>query len=165
MFSPSDHEKLKGSSQRVQDILHEHKLGIEVVEFKELTRTSQEAANAIGCEVGQIAKTLIFKGKITSKPICIIASGKNRVDEKKIVQYVGEEIEKPDAEYVLEHTSFVIGGVPPIGYTLEIRPLIDEDLMVYHEIWAAAGTPNSVFRLMPNDLLKITQGKIANIRK
>jgi prolyl-tRNA editing enzyme YbaK/EbsC (Cys-tRNA(Pro) deacylase) len=107
--------KLKKSSQKIQDLLHDHKLDTRVIEFKETTRTSQEAANAIGCEVGQIAKTLIFKGKTTGKPICIIASGKNRVDEKKIVLYVGEELEKPDAQYVLEHTGFAIGGVPPFS--------------------------------------------------
>ena len=132
--------KLKNSSQRIQDILDANKLDLKVVEFKELTRTAQEAANTIGCEVGQIAKTLIFRGKMSSKPICVIASGKNRVDEKKIMQHVGEEIEKSGAEFVLKHTSFAIGGVPPIGYDLEIKPLIDEDLMSYQEIWAAAGT-------------------------
>ena len=157
--------KLKGSAQRVQDVLTQHGLDLKVIEFKELTRTAQEAANAIGCEVGQIAKTLIFRGKTTSKPICVIASGKNRVDEKKIVQYMGEEIEKPDAEYVLQHTGFAIGGIPPIGYQLETKPLIDEDLMAYAEIWAAAGTPHSVFRLTPSDLLKITNGREVNIRK
>jgi len=158
-------QKLKESSQRVQDFLKEHGLELNVIEFKELTRTSQEAANTIGCELGQIAKTLIFKGKSSGKPICVIASGKNRVDEKKVVQYVGEEIEKSDAEYVLKHTSFSIGGVPPIGFHFDIKPLIDEDLMEYSEIWAAAGTPNSVFRLSPSDLLKITEGRVVNIRK
>lgn len=157
--------RLKSSAQRIQKILHEHKLDIKVIEFKEITRTSQEAATTIGCEVGQIAKTLIFRCQTTRKPICIIASGKNRVDERKIVQIIGEEIEKPDAEYVLKHTSFAIGGVPPVGYDLEIKSLIDEDLMEYVEIWAAAGTPNSVFRLSPDDLLKITQGRIVSIKK
>src|ERR1700682_4212179 len=98
--------KLKGSAQRVQDVLTQHGLDLKVIEFKELTRTAQEAADVIGCEVGQIAKTLIFRGKTTSKPICVIASGKNRVDEKKIVQFIGEEIEKPDAAFVLQHTGF-----------------------------------------------------------
>lgn len=157
--------KLKGSAQRVQDVLAQHGLGIKVIEFKELTRTAQEAATVIGCEVGQIAKTLIFRGKTTSKPVCVIASGKNRVDEKKIVQYIGEEIEKPDAEYVLKHTGFAIGGIPPIGFQLEMKPLIDEDLMAYSELWAAAGTPNAVFQLTPSDLLKITTGQVVNIRK
>jgi len=158
-------DRLKGSSQRVQDFLHQHNLGIKVIEFQELTRTSQEAADTIGCEVKQIAKTLIFRGKTTGKPICIIASGKNRVDEKKIVQHVGEEIEKSDAEYVLKHTGFAIGGIPPLGYELDMKPLIDEDLMACQEIWAAAGTPYSVFQLSPNDLLKITQGRVVDIRK
>jgi prolyl-tRNA editing enzyme YbaK/EbsC (Cys-tRNA(Pro) deacylase) len=157
--------KLKDSSQRVQDILIQHELEVRVIEFRELTRTSQEAANAIGCEVGQIAKSLIFRGKSTSKPICVIASGKNRVDEKKIAQYVGEEIEKPDAAYVLQHTGFAIGGIPPIGYHFDENPLIDEDLMAYLELWAAAGTPHSVFQLSPTDLLKITQGRVVNLRK
>lgn len=158
-------KRLKESSQRVQDFLRNHNLSIKVIEFQELTRTAQEAAETIGCEVRQIAKTLIFRGKTTGTPICIIASGKNRVDEKKIVQYVGEEIEKPDAEYVLKHTTFAIGGVPPLGYELDRKPLIDEDLMACQEIWAAAGTPYSVFQLSPNDLLQITQGHVVSIRK
>lgn len=156
---------LKNSAQRVQDILQQHHLSIKVVEFSESTRTSQEAANTIGCEVGQIAKTLIFKSKSSSLPICIIASGKNRVDEKKIAQLLGEEIEKPDADFVLKHTTFAIGGVPPIGFTFEIKPLIDEDLLTYSELWAAAGTPHSAFRILPEDLLRITQGRIVNLRK
>jgi prolyl-tRNA editing enzyme YbaK/EbsC (Cys-tRNA(Pro) deacylase) len=157
--------QLKESSQRIQDILNQLDLDIKVIEFKELTRTAQEAADVIGCEVGQIAKTLIFRGKTTFRPICVIASGKNRVDEKKVVQYVGEEIEKSDAEFVLRHTGFAIGGVPPIGFQLEVEPLIDVDLMAYTELWAAAGTPNSVFRLSPGDLLKMTKGVVVDIRK
>jgi prolyl-tRNA editing enzyme YbaK/EbsC (Cys-tRNA(Pro) deacylase) len=158
-------KKLKSSAQRIQDTLHKHGLDIIVIEFKETTRTSQEAATAIGCEVGQIAKTLIFKGKTTGKPFCIIASGKNKVDEKKVIHILGEEIEKSDAEFVLKHTSFAIGGVPPLGYEQDIKPLIDEDIMKYSEIWAAAGTPNSVFQLSPSDLLQITHGRIVDIKK
>ena len=157
--------QLKDSSRRVQDILRQQGLDFKVIEFKELTRTAQEAAQAIGCEVGQIAKTLIFKGKNSSKPICVIASGKNRVDEKRIAQHVGEEIEKPDADFVWHHTTFSIGGVPPIGYHFEIKPLIDEDLLIYSEIWAAAGTPHSVFRLTPQDLVQMTHGQVAHFRK
>jgi prolyl-tRNA editing enzyme YbaK/EbsC (Cys-tRNA(Pro) deacylase) len=157
--------ELRESAQRVQELLKQHHLNIKVVEFKETTRTSQEAASAIGCEVGQIAKSLIFKGKKSGKPICIIASGKNRVDEKKIVAYVGEEIEKPDADFVLKHTSFAIGGIPPLGYHLEILPLIDEDLLHYSEVWAAAGTPFAVFCISPEDLLKITRGRVIDLKK
>jgi len=157
-------KRLKSSAQRVQDVLHQHDVGFTVIEFKETTRTSQEAAQAIGCTVGQIAKTLIFKGKHTGNPICIIASGINRVDEKKVIALVGEPIEKPDADFVLKHTGFAIGGVPPIGYMLDTKPFIDHDLTSHTEIWAAAGTPNSVFKLSPTDLLKITNGKISDIK-
>jgi Cys-tRNA(Pro) deacylase len=158
-------DNLRDSAKRVQDALHQYNIGARVLEFKELTRTAAEAANTIGCEVGQIAKTLIFKGKNSGKPVCIIASGINRVDEKKIAIYIGEPIERAEAEYVLKHTGFAIGGIPPVGFKLELPFLIDEDLMNFQEIWAAAGTPFAVFQLKPDDLLKITQGRTARIKK
>jgi len=157
-------QNLKNSSQRVQDILSQHNLEIKVIEFQELTRTAQEAACVIGCEVGQIAKTLIFKGKNSGKPVCVIASGCNKVDEKKIAALVAEPIERPDADYVLKSTGFVIGGIPPLGYQFDIPPFIDEDLMGYSEIWAAAGTPYSVFKITPHDLLNITQGTLTYLK-
>ena len=156
---------LRDSAKRIQEALHHYNIDAKVVEFKELTRTAGEAASTIGCEVGQIAKTLIFKGKNSEKPICVIASGINRVDEKKIATYIGEPIERADAEYVLKHTGFAIGGIPPVGFKLDSTFLIDEDLMAYHEIWAAAGTPFAVFQLKPDDLLKITQGQVVSIKK
>lgn len=156
---------LKSSAQRVQDVLKQFNLDFQVIEFAESTRTSQEAADAIGCELGQIAKTLIFKGKQSQKPICVIASGKNRVDEKKIAQLVGENIERSDADFVREHTGFAIGGVAPVGFAFEHALLIDQDLMTYQQLWAAAGTPNSVFKLTPEDLLRITDGRVVDISK
>jgi prolyl-tRNA editing enzyme YbaK/EbsC (Cys-tRNA(Pro) deacylase) len=156
---------LKNSAQRIQNILQQHGLTTKVIEFKELTRTAQEAAQAIGCEVGQIAKTLIFRTKDTLQPVCIIASGSNKVDEEKIEHCIGQKIEKPDADYVLKHTGFAIGGIPPLGYVLDIKPLIDRDLMNYNNIWAAAGTPHAVFELSPQDLVTITQGRVVDIRK
>lgn len=156
---------LKQKAQKVQTVLDSYGLELKVVEFSESTRTSQEAAEAIGCEVGQIAKSLIFKGKETGQPILVIASGINRVDEKKVKEYMGEKLEKANADFVLEHTGYAIGGIPPVGHNNYIKPLIDEDLMQYQEIWAAAGTPNSVFRLQPDDLLKITQGQLAKVKK
>ncbi len=158
-------DTLRDSAKRVQDLLHQHIPDAKVIEFKELTRTSQEAANTIGCEVGQIAKTLIFKGKTSGKPVCVIASGVNRVDEKKVAAFIGEPIERADADFVLNCTGFAIGGIPPIGFKLDILPLIDEDLMSYQEIWAAAGTPYAVFQLKPDDLIKITQGRVVTIKK
>ncbi len=156
---------LRDSAKRVQEILHQYNIEAKVVEFVELTRTSQEAANTIGCEVGQIAKTLIFKGKNSGKPVCIIASGVNRVDEKKVSAHIGEPIERADADSVLKWTGFAIGGIPPVGFKLETTVLIDEDLMGYQEIWAAAGTPYAVFQLTPNNLLKITKGQVINVKK
>jgi len=155
---------LKKSAERVQAVLSELGLELNVVEFSDSTRTAQEAANAIGCTVGQIAKSLIFKGKSSQKPILIIASGANRVNEKLVKEYAGEKLEKADAEFVLENTGFAIGGVPPVGHIKPITTFIDEDLTRYSEIWAAAGTPHAVFKLTPQILLKITQGKVIKVQ-
>ncbi|HHV97958.1 MAG TPA: YbaK/EbsC family protein [Clostridiaceae bacterium] len=155
---------LKKSAERVQAVLNQFGFDLNVVEFSDSTRTAQEAANAIGCTVGQIAKSLIFKGKTSQKPILIIASGINRINEKAIKEYIGEKLEKADAEFVLEHTGFAIGGIPPVGHTKPITTFIDEDLMQYDEIWAAAGTPNAVFKLTPKILVEITKGSIVNVK-
>ncbi|MGI6537211.1 MAG: YbaK/EbsC family protein [Caldicoprobacterales bacterium] len=156
---------LKKSTERVQAVLI--KLGydeISIKEFSDSTRTAQEAADVIGCTVGQIAKSLIFKGKTSQKPILIITSGSNRVNEKAVKEYTGEKLEKADADFVLKHTGFAIGGVPPVGHAAPITTYIDEDLMQYDEIWAAAGTPNSVFKLTPEILLEITKGRIIKVK-
>ncbi|HHW49062.1 MAG TPA: YbaK/EbsC family protein [Clostridiaceae bacterium] len=155
---------LKKSAERVQNVLNELGYELNVVEFPDSTRTSQEAANAIGCKIGQIAKSLIFKGKTSQKPILIIASGANRVNEKAVKEYIGEKLEKADAEFVLEHTGFVIGGVPPVGHKTSITTFIDEDLMQYDEIWAAAGTPYAVFKLTPKILVEITKGSVIKVK-
>lgn len=155
---------LKKSAERVQTILNEFGFELNVMELSDSTRTAQEAANAIGCTVSQIAKSLIFKGKDSQNPILIVASGTNRVNEKAIKQYIGEKLEKADANFVLEHTGFVIGGIPPIGHKKPITTFIDEDLMQYDEIWAAAGTPNAVFKLTPKILAEITNGNIVCIK-
>lgn len=159
-----NHE-LRKSAQRVQSVLNQYGLELEVVEFEESTRTSSDAAAAIGCELGQIAKSLVFKGKTSQKPVLVIASGANRVDEKKVRNYTGEKIGKADAAFVLEHTGYAIGGVPPVGHAGTITPLIDEDLLSYEEIWSAAGTPHAVFRLTPDQLLKITNGTVVNVKQ
>ena len=156
--------QLSPSAQKVQDTLNDLGFHLQVIEFEQTTRTSAEAAQAVGCEVGQIAKSLIFKGKQSGKAILIIASGANRVDEKKIKSILGEKVEKPDADFVREQTGFVIGGVPPVGHTQKLETLIDEDLLKFEVIWGAAGTPNAVFKLTPQELVKMTGGKIANIK-
>jgi prolyl-tRNA editing enzyme YbaK/EbsC (Cys-tRNA(Pro) deacylase) len=159
-------KSLSASAQRVQDALT--KLGLtlqQVVELPDSTRSAADAAAAIGCTVGQIAKSLIFKTKMSERPILVIASGVNRVDEKKITALVGEKISKADANFVRARTGFAIGGVPPIGHTEKNITLIDEDLLAFDEIWAAAGTPNAVFRLTGDDLIRATGGKVVEVKK
>src|ERR1700752_5121571 len=151
-------EELSRSAKRIQDLLSSLGTDFEVVELPSTTRTAAEAAAAIGCSVEQIAKSIVFRTVTEKKPVMVIASGINRVDEARIAEFVGGSIEKADAAYVREKTGFVIGGVPPIGHVEPIYTIIDEDLMALSELWAAAGTPNSVFKLSPRSLLEITAG-------
>jgi prolyl-tRNA editing enzyme YbaK/EbsC (Cys-tRNA(Pro) deacylase) len=154
---------LSKSAQRVQDILNEHAVSFQVVELPQSTRTAVEAAGAIGCQVEQIVKSLVFRGKATDRPILVIASGVNRVSEERVAQLVGEPIGKANAEFVRERTGFAIGGVPPVGHIERLETVIDEDLLQYAEIWAAAGTPHAVFRLTPADLTRMAGGHVAQI--
>jgi len=139
-------------------------LPCQVVELPASTRTAQEAAQAIGCTVAQIVKSLIFRGTRTGKPILVLASGVNRVNEKRLGEMAGEPIGKADADFVRQHTGFAIGGVPPVGHPTPIETYIDADLLPYQEIWAAAGTPRAVFRLIPQDLQKMNHGAIVSIQ-
>ncbi len=118
---------------------------------------------AIGCTVAQIVKSLIFRGTRTGKPILVLASGVNRVNEKRLGEMVGEPIGKADADFVRQHTGFAIGGVPPVGHSTAIETYIDADLFQYPEIWAAAGAPRAVFRLTPQDLQTMNHGSIVSI--
>lgn len=157
-------QSLSKSAQTVQNALMQKGLEFKVIELSESTRTANDAANTIGCEVAQIVKSLLFKTKDTHKPILILASGINRVNEKIIESYVGEKILKADAEFTRDTTGFAIGGVPPVGHKQIIDTFIDEDLLQHEEIWAAAGTPNAVFGLHSSDLLKLTNGKVVSIK-
>ena len=148
------------SAQKVQDALSQSGLKLQVVELPASTRTSAEAAQAIGCQIGQIAKSLVFKTRDTQRPILVIASGANRVDEAKIGARLGEPIGKADADFVRSQTGFVIGGVPPVGHIEAIKTFIDEDLLSFEQIWAAAGTPHAVFPMKPADLVQITRGEV-----
>ena len=158
-----DKGELSASARRVQSALAAFGMSLEVVELHESTRTSQEAAQAIGCGVGQIAKSLVFRGVRSGRPILVIASGLNRVNEEKLAQFAGEPAKKADADFVRETTGYSIGGVPPVGHSQELAIYIDRDLLQYGEIWAAAGTPHAVFRLNPAELARITGGTVAAI--
>jgi prolyl-tRNA editing enzyme YbaK/EbsC (Cys-tRNA(Pro) deacylase) len=155
--------KLSKNAEKIQAALAAFGLDLEVVEFPESTRTAQEAADAIGCSVEQIVKSLVFQRIQSRQPLMIAASGGNRVNEKRIKELLGEKIVRADAEFVKEVTGYPIGGVPPLAHTQPIETFIDEDLLKYEEIWAAAGTPNAVFRLSPQELALITRGKVEKI--
>jgi len=136
----------------------------QVLEFEASTRTSQEAADAIGCTVAEIAKALIFKSA-EGRAVLVIASGVNRVDEKKVQTLLGQRIGRADADFVRDRTGFAIGGVPPVGHASRPVVLIDRDLERFPYVWAAGGTPNAVFRIAPADLIRLTQGKVADVAK
>jgi prolyl-tRNA editing enzyme YbaK/EbsC (Cys-tRNA(Pro) deacylase) len=154
---------LSDSAQRVQAALEGLGLSLQVVELPASTRTAQEAAQAIGCSIGQIAKSLVFKTVTTERPVLVIASGLNRVNEKAIGILIGEGIQKANADFVRQHTGFAIGGVPPVGHLEAIETIIDCDLLIYDEIWAAAGTPCAVFKLTGDNLVMATMGKVVPV--
>ena len=155
---------LSPSAQKIQDLLNSLGYNYTVIEHAESTRTAQEAADRAGCELGQIVKSLIFKGKESGKPILVLTSGANRVDEKRIREYAGEAIGKADADFVRAVTGFAIGGVPPLGHVQKMETYIDEDFLQYQTVWAAAGTPNAIFELSTDVLQKITDGKIVRVK-
>lgn len=148
------------SALKIQAVLGE---GFEVLEFDTSTRTAADAAAAIGCTVGQIAKSLIFRALDSNRPVLAIASGSVRVDEARLAELLGEGIGRADAAFVREQTGFAIGGVPPVGHRGESVIFIDESLLAFETIWAAAGTPNAVFQLTPDDLVRLTGGTVAAI--
>jgi prolyl-tRNA editing enzyme YbaK/EbsC (Cys-tRNA(Pro) deacylase) len=155
---------LPPSALRVQEALRAQGFTNQIIVLDRPTRTSAEAAAALGCEVAQIAKSLVFRRATTGTPILIIASGANRVDEPAIASLLGEPIARPDADFVRTTTGFAIGGVAPIGHATAIETLIDEDLTRFETIWAAAGHPASLFALTPGELSRMTSGRIVRVK-
>jgi prolyl-tRNA editing enzyme YbaK/EbsC (Cys-tRNA(Pro) deacylase) len=146
---------------RIQAILGD---AYRVLEFEQSTHSSAEAAAAIGCDVAQIAKSMLFKAT-DGTPILVVASGTNRVDEKKIATLLGQKISRADPAFVLDRTGFAVGGVPPVGHTTPPVTFLDRDLRTYTEIWAAAGSPNAVFALTPTDLARLTGAAFADVAR
>ena len=149
--------------QRVREYLRS--VGVEalVMEMPTTTRTAKEAAKVIGCSVAQIAKSIIFRAARSGRPVLVIASGSNRVNEHRMSELIGEQIEKATPDFVEESTGFKIGGVPPVGHSNPIETWIDRDLLQFDIIWAAAGTPFTVFSIRPNQLQSITAGNIQSV--
>jgi len=156
------------SAQKVQDKLQELGYQGQVVELEASARTAVEAAQAAGCEVGQIVKSLVFilqtGGTIEKKPVLVLVSGANRVHEKHLGQLLGGTLTRADAEYVREVTGFAIGGIPPAGHSSPLATYIDEDLLQYPTVWAAAGTPNAVFQVTPAQLVEISKGQVVPVK-
>jgi prolyl-tRNA editing enzyme YbaK/EbsC (Cys-tRNA(Pro) deacylase) len=134
-----------------------------IVTLPDAARTARAAAEAIGCDVAQIANSLVFRGAATGAPLLVMTSGANRVDTARVAALVGEPVGKADAEFVRAATGFVIGGVAPVGHVASVRTLIDRDLFRHAEIWAAAGHPHTVFRLTPDALVRLTGGTVAEV--
>ena len=155
---------LSSSAQKVQEQIRSLGYDYTVIEHAESTRTAQEAADRAGCELGQIVKSLIFKGRQSGKPILVLTSGANRVDEQRISEYAREPIGRADADFVRAVTGFAIGGVPPLAHAQEMETYIDEDFLQYPTIWAAAGTPNAIFELKTADLQKMTNGTVVRVK-
>ncbi len=155
---------LSSSSQKVQDILNTFKLEHQVIELEVPVKTVQQAADAVGCSVAQIAKSLIFIS-VSGKPVLVIASGSNRVSETRVAAILGESIARATPDFVHSRTGFAIGGIPPVGHAVQPLVVIDQDLLEHQSIWAAAGHPNSLFELNPSDLERMTGGTVANIRE
>lgn len=155
---------LRASAARVQAELDRVGHRGRVREFAETTRTAAEAARQIGCAVGQIAKSLVFRAEPSGRAILVIASGSNRVKEQRIEAALGERLARADPDFVRDRTGFAIGGVPPIGHAEPPVTFIDRDLLQHAEIWAAAGTPYAVFPLTPQDLVRLTGGEVLEIK-
>lgn len=158
-------KKLAKSTDSVQKVIDRLQLECEVVELASSTRTATDAALSIGCDIAQIVKSLVFKTGDTNRAILVLVSGKNQVDLEQIIAQVGENVIKADADFVREVTGFAIGGIPPFGHKHTIALIyLDQDLFVFDEVWAAAGTPFAVFCIKIKDLALATGAKIIKIQ-
>lgn len=159
-------KNLSKSAQIIQDFLSQKGISCEVKELDSSTRTAKDAADTLGCSVAQIVKSLLFCTEKTNKPVLVLASGINRVNESEIERLINEPIGKADADFTREITCFAIGGVPPVGHKNVIDTvLIDEDLLCHEILWASAGTPNAVFSLSPDELKQLTNGIVVKVRE
>jgi prolyl-tRNA editing enzyme YbaK/EbsC (Cys-tRNA(Pro) deacylase) len=156
--------QLKEAAQRVQQRAHELGLDIVVRQMPASTRTAEEAAAACGCQVAQIVKSLVFKGRASAKPYLLLVSGANRVDEKAVAAVIGEALTRPDAQFVRDVTGFAIGGIPPLGHAVALATYVDRDLLAHDVVWAAAGTPESVFAVAPTALAEKTGAMVIAVR-
>lgn len=157
-------EGQSSSARKVENALNEHNLEFRVVDLSDSVKNIQDAADKLGCELSQIAVSTLYRGKESKTPVLVIASSKNHINERKLKSVLGEKVEKPEPEFILEETGFESGSIPPVGHNKDIITLIDEDLMEYNVIWVEAGIPHALFSLTPKELLEITNGEIIDLR-
>jgi prolyl-tRNA editing enzyme YbaK/EbsC (Cys-tRNA(Pro) deacylase) len=151
-------------SRQVQRVREALGPGHAVVDLGRSARTAADAARAVGCDVAQIVKSLVFRLGESGRALLVLTSGANRVDEARVAALVGERVSKADADFVRAETGFAIGGVAPVGHARPIVTLIDEDLVRWPEIWAAAGHPTTVVRLAPAELVRLTGGRVVAVK-
>lgn len=152
-------EPLPEASRRVVVAAQALGLTLDIKLHKVPTRTAEEAAIACGCNVAEIVKSLVFRGKTSGTPYLLLVSGANRVNEKAVAAHLGEKLERPDAAFVRETTGYAIGGIPPLGHAIQLATYLDEDLLSFATVWAAAGTPNTVFEIAPRTLAQAVGAK------
>jgi prolyl-tRNA editing enzyme YbaK/EbsC (Cys-tRNA(Pro) deacylase) len=155
--------ELSRSSRRVRDALLALDLPADIHRLADSTRTAPEAAAAVGCELGAIVKSLVMRGTESGDPVLALVSGANRADETRLAEAFGEPIERPDAAYVREVTGYAIGGIPPIGHPAPLRTILDEDLLRFDVVWAAAGNPHAVFPIAPAALARATGAQVTRL--
>jgi len=151
---------LKPAARHVQDALRDKGLDSQVRHMPQATRSADEAAAACGCSVGQIVKSLVFRGAVSGKPYLLLVSGANRVNQQDVAQVIGEALRRPDANDVRDITGFAIGGIPPLGHATPLATLLDKALLDYDVVWAAAGTPDAVFPIAPAQLAEATAATV-----
>jgi prolyl-tRNA editing enzyme YbaK/EbsC (Cys-tRNA(Pro) deacylase) len=154
---------MKAATERFADAARARGLDIRITTHAQSTRTADEAAAACGCPVGAIVKSLVFKGKTSGTPYLLLVSGANRVDEKRVATGIGEALVRPDAAFVRDVTGFAIGGIPPLGHERRLTTYVDRDLLGYERVWAAAGTPDSVFDVAPHALAMATAAIVIEV--
>ena len=156
-------DDLPRSARRVRDALVALGLPAEIHRLADSTRTAPEAAAAVGCELGAIVKSLVLRGATTGEPVLALVSGANRADEALVAGAVGEPVQRADAAYVREITGYSIGGVPPVGHPAPVRTLLDEDLLRFETVWAAAGHPHAVFPVAPAALASVAGARVTRL--
>src|SRR3954468_22217143 len=156
-------QDLPRSARRVHDALVSLELPADIVRLADSTRTAPEAAAAVGCELGAIVKSLVFRGVGSGDPVLALVSGDNRGDEGLGAAAVGEDIERPDASWVRSVTGYSIGGIPPVGHPAPVRTVLDEDLLRFETVWAAAGNPHAVFPISPDVLASAAGASVTRL--